>query len=156
MAEKQAAIDRIWATLEPDLDAYSSLIERLLGYLLPGELEEVADSLEIAELAKPEDEEVQPMPTEPAPDSVPIRPRKLSHEPEAYRQGVNGTGDLAYTWKDKPHRLVYDLVAEVVRLRQAIVQVDLTLRVPAAEYVPAISDAFTIIDQLELPEIKKP
>jgi hypothetical protein len=33
-----------------------------------------------------------------------------------------------------------------VRLTKALVRIDATLRVPAAEYVPAIRDALAIID----------
>lgn len=42
-----------------------------------------------------------------------------------YRQAVSG-GDteLAYTWKDKPHRLIYDLCSEVDHLRVALGRVD--------------------------------
>lgn len=31
---------------------------------------------------------------------------------------------LAYNWHDKPHRLVYELVAEVKRLRQLVDQMN--------------------------------
>lgn len=44
------------------------------------------------------------------------------------------------------------LIAENERLRSAIEDIDQTLRVPAAEYVPAISDVFTIIDGLKVKE----
>lgn len=36
---------------------------------------------------------------------------------QAYRDAPSGIGPLAYQWADKPHRLVYDLIAEVERLR---------------------------------------
>lgn len=38
------------------------------------------------------------------------------------------------------------MLAKIVRLEAAIKNIDLTLRVPAAEYVPAIQDVFQIID----------
>lgn len=38
---------------------------------------------------------------------------------------------------------------EANRLREAIEQIDLALRIPAAEYVPAIGDVFTIINSLK-------
>jgi hypothetical protein len=37
-----------------------------------------------------------------------------------YRNAPDGLGPLATEWKDKPHRLIYDLVAEVERLREAV------------------------------------
>lgn len=43
---------------------------------------------------------------------------------------------------------------EIAKLRKVIQQIDQTLRVPAAEYVPAIGDVFTIIDR-ELPGLVK-
>jgi len=50
--------------------------------------------------------------------------KKLTLTPEVgsvdgYRHAVNGVGPLAHTWRDKPHRLVYDLCAEVDRLRDS-------------------------------------
>ena len=37
-----------------------------------------------------------------------------------YRNAPGGTGPQAATWKDKPHRLVYDLCREVESLRAQI------------------------------------
>lgn len=37
-----------------------------------------------------------------------------------YRNAPSGIGPRAAEWKDKPHRLVYDLCTEVERLREAI------------------------------------
>jgi hypothetical protein len=42
---------------------------------------------------------------------------------------------------------VQKLIAMVREMRGALDNVDQVLRVPAAEYVPAISDAFTVIDK---------
>ncbi len=36
---------------------------------------------------------------------------------EHYRNAPSGAGPLAAEWKDKPHRLVYDLANEVTTLR---------------------------------------
>lgn len=36
---------------------------------------------------------------------------------------------------------------EVARLRRVLSEIETTLRVPAAEYVPAIGDVFTLIDK---------
>lgn len=36
---------------------------------------------------------------------------------------------------------------DVARLRRVLLEIENTLRVPAAEYVPAIGDVFTIIDK---------
>ena len=41
---------------------------------------------------------------------------------------------------------VPSLVAEVERLQELLERIDRTLRIPAAEYVPAIGDVFTLID----------
>ncbi len=39
-----------------------------------------------------------------------------------YRMALNGEGpeELVYNWKDKPHRLVYDLVKEVEALNRRL------------------------------------
>ena len=42
---------------------------------------------------------------------------------EDYRQAPGGIGPLAAQWHDKPHRLVYDLCAEVERLRAEVVDI---------------------------------
>ncbi len=34
-----------------------------------------------------------------------------------YRIAPAGEGELSFTWKDKPHRLIYDLCGEIERLR---------------------------------------
>lgn len=44
--------------------------------------------------------------------------------------------------------LVQRAVSELLVLRHLVKRIDETLRVPAAEYVPAISDVFTLIDAL--------
>jgi hypothetical protein len=41
----------------------------------------------------------------------------LEYDLDAYAKAPSGEGPLAAQWADKPHRLVYDLVAEVRRLR---------------------------------------
>ena len=41
-----------------------------------------------------------------------IQPRPLSHPLAAYHSAMS-KGPLHYTWQDKPHRLVYDLIAAV-------------------------------------------
>jgi hypothetical protein len=43
----------------------------------------------------------------------------LDHSLTDYRNAPGGTGPLAATWADKPHRLVYDLCSEIERLRIA-------------------------------------
>lgn len=42
---------------------------------------------------------------------------------EDYRRALDGEGEfgsLGYDWSDKPHRLVYDLCAEIDRLRSQV------------------------------------
>ncbi len=41
-----------------------------------------------------------------------ISPRPLSHSLQDYHSAIT-EGPLHYTWTDKPHRLVYDLIAAV-------------------------------------------
>ena len=36
---------------------------------------------------------------------------------KAYRLAPSGEGEHAFTWNDKPHRLIYDLCGEVERLQ---------------------------------------
>lgn len=38
----------------------------------------------------------------------------------AYNLGVAGEGEHAYTWSDKPHRLVYDLTHQLAYLRDQV------------------------------------
>lgn len=51
---------------------------------------------------------------EPQPDLLEcdIEPRPLSHPLRDYHIAIS-EGPLNYTWQDKPHRLVYDLIAAV-------------------------------------------
>lgn len=49
---------------------------------------------------------------EPAILNCEIQPRPLSHPLTDYRHAIS-EGPLHYTWQDKPHRLVYDLIAAV-------------------------------------------
>lgn len=41
----------------------------------------------------------------------------MRFEPGDYRLAPSGEGPLKNEWRDKPHRLIYDLVGEVERLR---------------------------------------
>lgn len=45
------------------------------------------------------------------------RPPTVTQE---YREAMSGEGELAGQWHDKPHRLVYDLCAEVDALRDVM------------------------------------
>lgn len=44
----------------------------------------------------------------------------LPHPPTAltleYRKAIQGEGPHAYDWRDKPHRLIFDLCREIERL----------------------------------------
>ena len=42
-----------------------------------------------------------------------IEPRPLSYSLRDYHNAPSGEGPQAYQWKDKPHRLLYDLIAAV-------------------------------------------
>lgn len=50
----------------------------------------------------------------------------LSHgtTPDDYRDAMSGDGPLAGTWLDKPHRLVYDLAGEVLRLQAHVAELE--------------------------------
>ncbi len=48
-------------------------------------------------------------------DGQPVQSR-MSGRPDDYRSAVAGNGPHAAEWQDKPHRLVYDLAGEVLRL----------------------------------------
>ncbi len=50
-------------------------------------------------------------------DQSASRNMMLQGDVEDYRLAPSGEGPLADTWKDKPHRLIYDLVNEVKRLK---------------------------------------
>lgn len=39
---------------------------------------------------------------------------------EDYRNAPSGIGPLAHEWRNKPHRLVYDLCSEIERLRALV------------------------------------
>lgn len=47
-----------------------------------------------------------------------IRPRPLSASLTDYHQAPSGVGSLADEWSDKPHRLLYDLIAHILYLEQ--------------------------------------
>lgn len=49
--------------------------------------------------------------------------------------------------QDSLYAEIAKLTAERDALRELVEAIDLTLRVPAAEYVPAIGDVFTLIDK---------
>lgn len=46
--------------------------------------------------------------------------RPLEYTTDDYRNAPSGIGPLAATWKDKPHRLLYELCREVERLTAAV------------------------------------
>lgn len=51
-------------------------------------------------------------------------------------------------WEEEERQAIGPAAArEVLRLRGLVHNIDLTLRVPAAEYVPAIGDVFKLIDE---------
>lgn len=54
--------------------------------------------------------------------SLPPRPTmaETGYTTKDYRDAMSGEGPLAYQWKDKPHRLIYDLCYEVEHLRKQL------------------------------------
>lgn len=51
-------------------------------------------------------------------DDIGIKPRPLSYSLEDYWHAPSGVGPLATEWEDKPHRLIYDLIAALLDARQ--------------------------------------
>ena len=56
--------------------------------------------------------------------------------PADYRAAPSGQGPLAGTWRDKPHRLVYDLCTEVETLRALLARVSATCVCLSAPVLP--------------------
>lgn len=52
------------------------------------------------------------------PTMIPVTENAHPLELNNYMLAPGGEGPQAATWKDKPHRLVYDLCAEIKRLRE--------------------------------------
>lgn len=48
-----------------------------------------------------------------------IAPRHLDYSLDAYWQAPSGVGPLAKQWENKPHRLVYDLIAALMQQGEA-------------------------------------
>jgi chromosome segregation ATPase len=46
-----------------------------------------------------------------------VRATIITCDTDSYRNAPSGIGDLANEWKDKPHRLVYDLVAYIEKIQ---------------------------------------
>ncbi len=49
-----------------------------------------------------------------------ITPRPYDGDLNDFYAAMSGEGDLAYQWQDKPHRLVYDLLAHVLALEEKL------------------------------------
>lgn len=56
--------------------------------------------------------------------TLPPRPTmaETGYTTKDYRDAMGGEGPLAYQWKDKPHRLIYDLCHEIEHLRRQLKQ----------------------------------
>jgi len=52
---------------------------------------------------------------------IPDMPTQMTYH---LRLAPSGEGDYAYTWKDKPHRLIYDASSEIERLNVRIGQLE--------------------------------
>jgi hypothetical protein len=62
---------------------------------------------------------------------------------EPAMHGLSPHDEIDY-WRERAEKAERDVLV----LRHLVKRIDETLRVPAAEYVPAIGDAFTLIDAL--------
>lgn len=69
--------------------------------------------------------------------------KQLKSTIERYRDGHKSTRILMQGEAEN----LCDLEAKVKKYREVIKEIDLHLRIPAAEYVPAIRDIFRIIDK---------
>ena len=49
-----------------------------------------------------------------------IKPRPLAYSLADYHNAPGGVGPLAYDWEDKPHRLLYDLIAALAAARSSV------------------------------------
>ena len=58
---------------------------------------------------------------------------------------INSRSEMRRVGLQSPEKMLQ----EIERLRAALKLIDETLRVPAAEYVPAIQDVFLIIDKVK-------
>jgi hypothetical protein len=52
---------------------------------------------------------------------IPDMPTQMTYH---LRRAPTGEGDYAYTWKDKPHRLIYDASREIERLNVRVQQLE--------------------------------
>jgi hypothetical protein len=52
---------------------------------------------------------------------IPDMPTQMTYH---LRLAPSGEGDYAYTWKDKPHRLIYDASREIERLNVRVQQLE--------------------------------
>jgi hypothetical protein len=52
---------------------------------------------------------------------IPDMPTQMTYH---LRLAPSGEGDYAYTWKDKPHRLIYDASREIERLNVRVKQLE--------------------------------
>ena len=74
---------------------------------------------------------------------IPHLPTQLTYD---CRTAIGGNGPLAYTWQDKPHRLVYDLCREIERIAAGVAPDQATaLQARIAELEAALQDAARVL-----------
>ena len=103
------------ALAAPQSDLVSACVERVRATEIiegecPARMRE-AIAQRVADVGKGTFQVQQPQP-EPELLKCDIEPRPLSHPLRDYHIAIS-EGPLNYTWQDKPHRLVYDLIAAV-------------------------------------------
>ena len=75
---------------------------------------------------------------------IPHLPTQLTYD---CRAAIGGNGPLAYTWQDKPHRLVYDLCREIERIAAGAMPDQATaLQARIAELEAALRDVLPYVD----------
>lgn len=94
---------------EADLDTLTALYENAFGAVEACEVDLENTCLRVLFRDGFDDETLEPIESDGAPvPAIPIKPT-LHYTLEEYRNAPSGIGPLAAQWKDKPHRLVYDL-----------------------------------------------
>lgn len=70
-----------------------------------------------------------------------VKPAPLEYPLEDYWIAPNGDGPLGFTWDDKPHRLLYDLIAEVLHLRDEVERIKAAPQPPHADQTALLGSA---------------
>ena len=67
-----------------------------------------------------------------------ISPRELSYALSEFHRAPSGDGALGFTWQDKPHRIVYDLIAAVKYYAMRVAELESRLEISPLHNVDGI------------------